>query len=499
MASLAKIYDEEKLTGRIYTPDFVVCKILDDVGYNSHGILGKKIIDPACGDGRFLQEIVRRIMAFSADNNLVENLQCVYGWDIDENAVECCINNLNSLIYGKNIDIQWNICVKNSIKNYAKGGLFIENTRQKFDFIVGNPPYIRIQHLDLEQREYIQRNYDFCKNGSTDIYIAFYELCLNLLSINGVCGLITPNTFLYTETARTLRQYFAANKNLMQITNYADIQLFNDAVTYSAITIFNTRRNKKFLFQKALTINTFEQRMVDFAALQEPFWQLSTQETNMAHGRKLKELCDIHVGITTLCDGAYIFPIEEIDGGACVHAITKLRGRVRIERDILKPIVKGSRLKDSNEAIKEYILFPYNKINEKHTIIPEKELKMRFPMAYNYLLSVKAALDKRDNGKPNPVAWYAFGRSQGLDTSFGEKIIFSPMNYRPNFIYYQNPDATFYSGYCIKNKSMEVKHLIEQLNSERMERFVAMSSRDFRGGWKAYNKKVIENFEVAAQ
>jgi hypothetical protein len=29
-----------------------------------------------------------------------------------------------------------------------------------------------------------------------------------------------------------------------------------------------------------------------------------------------------------------------------------------------------------------------------------------------------------------------------------------------------------------------------------MERFVAMSSRDFRGGWKAYNKKIIENFEV---
>jgi len=27
-----------------------------------------------------------------------------------------------------------------------------------------------------------------------------------------------------------------------------------------------------------------------------------------------------------------------------------------------------------------------------------------------------------------------------------------------------------------------------------MQRFVEISSRDFRGGWKAYNKKVIEEF-----
>jgi hypothetical protein len=29
-----------------------------------------------------------------------------------------------------------------------------------------------------------------------------------------------------------------------------------------------------------------------------------------------------------------------------------------------------------------------------------------------------------------------------------------------------------------------------------MDKFVSMSSRDFRGGWKAYNKKIVENFEV---
>jgi adenine-specific DNA-methyltransferase len=55
------------------------------------------------------------------------------------------------------------------------------------------------------------------------------------------------------------------------------------------------------------------------------------------------------------------------------------------------------------------------------------------------------------------------------------------MNDKPNFIYYNNPDCTFYSGYCIKYNG-SVEKLIPQLNSERMEKFISMSSRDFRGG-----------------
>jgi predicted RNA methylase len=485
MASLAKSYSQEKLFGQVYTPNFIVCKILNDIGYNTPEILGKTIIDPACGDGRFLTEIVKRIIELSPKNELKNNLQCVYGWDIDSAAIERCIENLNALLANDEArEIKWNISVENSLKKHEKPNLF--------DFIVGNPPYIRIQHLDLEQRTYIQSNYKFCKSGSTDIYIAFYELCINLLSKNGICGLITPNTFLFTETARPLRQYFAQNRNLVQITNYGDIQLFDNATTYSAITIFNKGTRRHFLFQKAIHQAAFENKIIDFSELKEPFWQLSTEDTKQIIGKKLKEICNIHVGITTLCDRAYIFQIEEIDENF-VLAYTKLKGKIKLEKSILRPIIKGSKLKSSDEKIKEYVLFPYNKA----TIIPENELKRLYPLAYNYLLSVKSELNKRDNGRPNPVAWYAFGRSQGLSTSFGEKIIFSPMNCKPNFIYCPNPEATFYSGYCIKEiNGCSIEKLLVQLNSDRMDKFISASSRDFRGGWKAYNKKIIENFII---
>lgn len=120
MASLVKTYSQEKLFGQVYTPEFIVCKILDDVGYNSSEILGKTIIDPACGDGRFLIEIVKKIINFSSENELEKNLECVYGWDIDAVAIEQCIANLNDLIKDKNVDIQWNVCVTDSIRKYEK-------------------------------------------------------------------------------------------------------------------------------------------------------------------------------------------------------------------------------------------------------------------------------------------------------------------------------------------------------------------------------------------
>ena len=66
MATLFKEYSQEKLKGQIFTPFFIVDKILDDVGYASSNILGKKILDPGCGDGRFLVKIAERIIKIAS-------------------------------------------------------------------------------------------------------------------------------------------------------------------------------------------------------------------------------------------------------------------------------------------------------------------------------------------------------------------------------------------------------------------------------------------------
>jgi len=55
----------EKLTGRFYTPEFMVKNILDLSGYYDKNIEKKHIIDNSCGDGAFLKEIVTRFLKCS--------------------------------------------------------------------------------------------------------------------------------------------------------------------------------------------------------------------------------------------------------------------------------------------------------------------------------------------------------------------------------------------------------------------------------------------------
>ncbi len=495
MASLQKKYDKEKRYGQIYTPPLIVAKILDEVGFASSSVLGKTILDPACGDGRFLIEVVKRIAKMSHREDLEKNLAAVHGWDIDEIAVEQCKENLTRLIEAFGVQVNWNVSARNALHQLPKRDMFVADEAQTFDFIVGNPPYIRIQHLEERERKWIQRQYDFCKSGSTDSYIAFFELAYELLKPTGIAGFITPNTFFYTETAKACRDFFVAKGSIKKIINYGDIQLFDNATTYSAITIFTKARQMEFDYYRADSLQSFQRRTVATRELHsQKIWRLSFEESSQIKGKRLGDICHIHVGITTLCDKAYIFPIEPIDNET-VWACTKLKGKIKLERAILKPIVKASTLKHSGEPIKEYVLFPYQKANGKMEIIPEAVLQEQFPLAYRYLRSVKSELDKRDNGRPNPVAWYAFGRSQSLDTSFGKKVIFSPMNLRPNFVLYENEDCTVYSGYFIKYDG-DMRWLLERLNSAAMERFIAVSSRDFRGAWKAYSKKAIEEFIV---
>jgi adenine-specific DNA-methyltransferase len=495
MASLVKTYSPAKLFGQIYTPNFIVDKVLDDVGFVGHDIICKRILDPACGDGQYLIEIVKRIIGVSKPEDLTYNLSFVYGWDIDPIAVLECKRHLNRLVEGLGITIDWNISVCNALEKLPRLNLFNERPCL-FNFIVGNPPYIRIQHLEKENRNFIQKEYSFCRKGSTDIYIAFFELALNLLNDEGICGFITPNTYFYTETANELRAKLWDGKLLRKVANYGAIQIFDNATTYSAITIFGRGCRDSFKFEEAYTAYDFFEKKIFFEQVfhGDP-WQLTATKHIDKAGRKLKEMCRIQVGLTTLCDKAYFLTLKDsIDKYSVVYS--KLTGLVKIESAILRPIIKASRYRSSGHIIKEYALFPYELINNEYKVIPEDRISQEYPLAYQYLLDVKSNLDSRDNGKLNSVAWYAYGRNQGINIPRSKKILFSPISKTPNFQICDREDVLFYSGYCILYDG-DLNQLLTELNSNRMADFISVSSRDFRGGYKAYNKTIVQEFTVS--
>jgi len=487
MASQARTYDQKKLLGQVYTPLHIVEKILGHTQFYSN-FSGKKILDPACGDGRFLVPVAQFILQNSPPELLGQNLLLINGWDIDLEALAICRENLDKLVADFDIKIAWNLHQLDALKQ-------IDN-EDRFDLIIGNPPYIRIQHLPDDQRKYVQSAYSFCKKGSTDAYVAFFQLASTLLTKQGICGFITPNSYFSSETGKALRSFFEWNQNLVHITNYGALRVFENTGTYSAITIFGKVAREHFWFEKCDAKYQYSGRKIPFSELKDnKAWQLSVDHQTIRTGTRLGDICQISVGVATLSDAFYMFTILEEEGNL-VHAINKKGVKAWLEKEILKPIIKGSKLKTSTDPITEYILFPYQaSASGKHIIRSEDTLQQHFPNAYKYLTSIQPVLNQRDNGKLNAVSWYAFGRAQGLDSSFGRKIIFSPMNHSPNFVFYENPDCTIYSGYFIKYDG-DYNWLLSQLNSKRMADFIAISGRDFQGGYKGYNKKILENFLI---
>jgi len=82
-----------------------------------------------------------------------------------------------------------------------------------------------------------------------------------------------------------------------------------------------------------------------------------------------------------------------------------------------------------------------------------------------------------------------------LDTSFGKKILTSPINLKPNFMVWEREEYTFYAGYCIKFDG-DLNLLCEYLNSEDMEFYINHVSRTYQSNYKSFAKSFIERFGI---
>lgn len=494
---------DKKLGGIFYTPSYIAEFIIKEVLNYDTNI---KILDPSCGAGIFnyiaLKEIKKRFPEKSIANIIENNIYACDIEPISTNRTKIILI-LTALLNGENPkNIKFNIITKNSLKKEIKWEKeFPEVFKEKggFDAVVGNPPYVRIQNLNSETKKYLQKNWRSAKNGNIDLYYPFIELGLNLLNENGKMGYITPNSHFTTSAGKNLRKILKTKKSINKIVNFDYIRVFEDVNVYSCISIFTKKPNQNIKFHKILKetnnlkLSDNDYKIVNYNTLnlKNKWVFLSDTEIEKINkienaGTQLKDLCEINCGIATLADKIYLLNDYQINID---------NKKFNIEPEICKSIIKASRLHSEDEIKKNNlkIIWVYDK---EGNIIPENKLAKDYPNTYEYLQYMKPELDKRDKGKINPVSWYAFGRTQGLESTFGEKLLTSTMNKKPNFIYCEDEESTFLSGYQIKSKKIDLQILKKILNSSIMEEYIEMISRSYQNGWKAYSKTFIENFGI---
>ena len=115
---------------------------------------------------------------------------------------------------------------------------FLADGGRAYNFIVGNPPYVAITRLSEDEKAQYRARYATAR-GRFDLYLLFFEQALRSLAPGGRLVFITPEKYLYVDSAGPLRDLLA-RYHLEQILLVRE-DTFGELVTYPTITVLNNK------------------------------------------------------------------------------------------------------------------------------------------------------------------------------------------------------------------------------------------------------------------
>lgn len=481
--------DKKKYLGQVFTPDWIVREILDRLDYRGASILYKYVFEPGCGTGNFLYEIVQRYICAAEMKGLKKNIikdhleKYIYGIEVEPAAYSKCLARLSALAADHEIPtVNWKLII---------GDILDIDTSilPAFDFVIGNPPYVRIHNLDKNRLADIKSKYVLCRKGIIDLFLVFFEIGITSLNMNGgKLGFITPNSYLRNSTYVDFRNFLLTKGYISQIVNFKSNKVFSDAATYPAITILDSKHTGKIFDYYEFDNGEFTLvNSIDLSKQDIKKWNFSSQNEadylnhNSRSAFKISDFATVQYGFATLLDNAFILKSE--------------RGSMRlaIEPGIVYPIVKGSRY--DGARVHDRIIYPYQFESGKWIPIPEKILADRFPRAYRHLLSNRIALEKRSLDKG--ANWYEYGRSQGIQTIHNEKIVISPIFKDEIRAFKVSKNVMVYSGMYLflkDKRELSLDELLTMIRSQEFLRYARLVGKDMSGGYKTINTKAIKDF-----
>lgn len=354
---------------------------IDDIDTLEKKFREIKILDPACGSGAFLIKAIDTLMEIHKEIQIVKQARGkystgsqfqltkwneesearaiiennIYGVDVNSESVEITKLSLflkiaeknrklmglsknikvgNSLIDDKDVDVNafnWNKEFPEILSQLIKD--------KGFDIVIGNPPYLKIEHLDENSRQYFQQYYQRTYMKRFDAYGLFVDKSISLLKDGGLFGMIMPSTMLNNITFTKLRKLILDSTTILQIVNLGG-KIFENVNNDTLILIFTNTPTQAFeteiydvpkyggglvTAKKINSINfpkiakpptfSFELRVT-----KDVLKTLVKMETNSI---PLGEICNTFQGFVAGNNDAYLVTDKQIDSEKLEHVICK--------------------------------------------------------------------------------------------------------------------------------------------------------------------------------
>ena len=563
---------------------FMVNESLKDFTYKKSPDEIKKIriADIACGSGIFLTEVLDYLINYCQDwyekNKQYDNLEetytntykltykekkeiltsCLYGIDVDYQAVEVAkfslllkvlenetektvitektvLPSLDSNIINGNslIDLEM---IKDatadeliSIKPFSFNSI---NGGNKFDLIIGNPPYVKTEDMiKLQDKKEIQAyksKYNVAYK-QFDKYFLFIQRALDLVKDSGEVCYIVPNKFINNVSGEKIRELISENKYLKMFIDFNYQQIFKDKTIYSSIILLNKNKEENFLY---CYVKSYVEWIINnegniytpinYNEIDKKPWILSMDKEKMKELKKLFnnsiQLSEIAIpfnGVQTSLNKIYVIKGKEIlDEDENYVTIEKNNKKYKIERNILKryfqPINNAEKNVSSFDPVvtDKYIIFPYDEKGNLIDVNLSHYKGVREYLLDNYDLIVPKQVSGKNTGRDvpnsNENSWYQFGRVQAINEfNNQEKLIVGVMSKEPMFMY-DDENLVIQSGgtagYCgIKMKSDSKYNLFflqAYLSHPIMNDVMEKMGSDFEGGFYSRGTQVLEKLPI---
>lgn len=192
----------QKLRGAYYTP-LPLAEMMVKLFLRDKSI--KAILEPSCGEGVFIDAL--------DDLEMINQLDNVTAIEIEQEESEKVENN-----YKKSEKI--------TILNQDFFDYYEKENENKFDLILGNPPYIRYQYLDENQRKLMSDllvSQGMKANRLVNTWVGFMVACVNLLSNEGKIAFVIPAEILQVAYAEDLRLFLADHLSKITLITFEEL------------------------------------------------------------------------------------------------------------------------------------------------------------------------------------------------------------------------------------------------------------------------------------
>lgn len=239
--------------GAIFTRRWVADLVLDLAGYTSDKPLFEGVaVEPACGPGAFVAAMAERLVECCRRHgvDVAATSQSIVAIDIDADAVRTSKIKVVDTLLHAGVDA---ITAHSLAESWIREGDFLRIASElpPADWVVGNPPYVRIEDVLVDEMAHYREAWR-TMTGRADLYVGFIEAGLGLLRSEGRLSYICADRWMRNQYGAKLRTLIESSYAVDACIILHDVDAFEDRVAaYPAITVLRKGEQGRALVAEA--------------------------------------------------------------------------------------------------------------------------------------------------------------------------------------------------------------------------------------------------------